>query len=273
MIDYGGKDLADAFRTVRKNTIQIAEEIPESQYDFRAAPESRSVRETLAHIGASPRFQLHVHVNKITDMGTVNFGELFQKFSAEENKPRSKDELHRLPEIRRRQLRVVPRASRRLVSRRARVAAAGRATGVEDPLRDAARRERARDASSRPAHDAAADDRSGAAPDASDAGAHGLACADTGTVVTRAIAAAIVMAAGAAAVLEGQGPPPISHEYADVNGVRLHYARAGSGPLIVFLHGFPGVLVRVEEPARGIQPRSHGGCARHARLQPVVQAG
>jgi len=33
--------------------------------------------------------------------------------------------------------------------------------------------------------------------------------------------------------------PALSHEYADVNGVRLHYARAGKGPLIVFLHGFP----------------------------------
>lgn len=31
----------------------------------------------------------------------------------------------------------------------------------------------------------------------------------------------------------------VSHHYADVNGVRLHYARAGSGPLIVLLHGFP----------------------------------
>ncbi|HZE05875.1 MAG TPA: alpha/beta hydrolase [Solirubrobacteraceae bacterium] len=29
------------------------------------------------------------------------------------------------------------------------------------------------------------------------------------------------------------------HEYADVNGVRLHYVSAGDGPLIVFLHGFP----------------------------------
>ena len=38
---------------------------------------------------------------------------------------------------------------------------------------------------------------------------------------------------------EGQNTPPLSHEYADVNGVRLHYARAGNGPLIVFLHGFP----------------------------------
>jgi pimeloyl-ACP methyl ester carboxylesterase len=35
------------------------------------------------------------------------------------------------------------------------------------------------------------------------------------------------------------GTPAISHEYADVNGVRLHYARAGTGPLVVFLHGFP----------------------------------
>lgn len=28
-------------------------------------------------------------------------------------------------------------------------------------------------------------------------------------------------------------------EYAEVNGVRLHYVRAGKGPLILFLHGFP----------------------------------
>ena len=29
------------------------------------------------------------------------------------------------------------------------------------------------------------------------------------------------------------------HEYADVNNVRLHYVIAGSGKLIMFLHGFP----------------------------------
>jgi epoxide hydrolase 4 len=29
------------------------------------------------------------------------------------------------------------------------------------------------------------------------------------------------------------------HEYAEVNGVRLHYVRAGRGPLVMFLHGFP----------------------------------
>jgi pimeloyl-ACP methyl ester carboxylesterase len=31
----------------------------------------------------------------------------------------------------------------------------------------------------------------------------------------------------------------ISESYAEVNGVRLHYAEAGSGPLVVLLHGFP----------------------------------
>jgi len=29
------------------------------------------------------------------------------------------------------------------------------------------------------------------------------------------------------------------HRYADNNGVKIHYARIGAGPLVVFLHGFP----------------------------------
>ena len=35
---YSGKDLARAYRTVRDNTLKIAEEIPESKYDFSPAP-------------------------------------------------------------------------------------------------------------------------------------------------------------------------------------------------------------------------------------------
>src|SRR5436190_2072320 len=31
----------------------------------------------------------------------------------------------------------------------------------------------------------------------------------------------------------------MNHDYAEVNGVRLHCASAGEGPLMVFLHGFP----------------------------------
>ena len=93
MTYYGGKDLAAAFRTVRENTIKIAEEIPENKYDFKPAPDCRSVRETLAHIAVSTGFQSHVHRNKISDMKSLNFMELFQKFQAEESKPRTKAEL------------------------------------------------------------------------------------------------------------------------------------------------------------------------------------
>jgi len=32
---------------------------------------------------------------------------------------------------------------------------------------------------------------------------------------------------------------PWKHQYAEVNGVRLHYATAGQGKLMLFLHGFP----------------------------------
>ena len=39
--------------------------------------------------------------------------------------------------------------------------------------------------------------------------------------------------------LRGMSDTAFHHEYADVNGTRLHYVRAGEGPLIVFLHGFP----------------------------------
>ena len=33
--------------------------------------------------------------------------------------------------------------------------------------------------------------------------------------------------------------PMLKHEYAEVNGQRLHYATTGKGKLIIFLHGFP----------------------------------
>jgi len=55
--------------------------------------------------------------------------------------------------------------------------------------------------------------------------------------VNAALATAIGVAVVAGALQSGA--PAIAHEYADVNGVKLHYARAGRGPLIVFLHGFP----------------------------------
>ena len=41
------------------------------------------------------------------------------------------------------------------------------------------------------------------------------------------------------AALAAAAAPPIEHDYAEVNGVRLHYAKSGSGQLMLFLHGFP----------------------------------
>jgi uncharacterized damage-inducible protein DinB len=92
MVYYGGRELAAAFRTVRNNTIKIAEEIPESKYGFSASPDTRTVQQLLAHIAVVPSFQLHVQSNKVTDLKTVNFPQLMQQFSAEEAKPRNKAE-------------------------------------------------------------------------------------------------------------------------------------------------------------------------------------
>jgi pimeloyl-ACP methyl ester carboxylesterase len=47
-----------------------------------------------------------------------------------------------------------------------------------------------------------------------------------------------VFALAACSVLAKE-KPKLKHEYADVNGLRLHYVTAGKGPLIIFLHGFP----------------------------------
>ena len=38
---------------------------------------------------------------------------------------------------------------------------------------------------------------------------------------------------------KGAKAPMLKHEYAKVNGQRLHYVTAGKGKLIIFLHGFP----------------------------------
>jgi uncharacterized damage-inducible protein DinB len=61
MTYYGAKDLADSFRTVRKNTIQVATDIPEAQYAFKAAPEVESVGQMLAHIAVATVMPLIVH--------------------------------------------------------------------------------------------------------------------------------------------------------------------------------------------------------------------
>jgi uncharacterized damage-inducible protein DinB len=92
MTYYGGKQLADAFRTVRGNTLKIAEEIPEDKYDFQPANECRTIGKLLAHIAISTGFQHHVQSTKVSDLAQVNFPQLVSGFAAEEAKPRTKAE-------------------------------------------------------------------------------------------------------------------------------------------------------------------------------------
>lgn len=93
MTYYGGKELAASFRTVRNNTIHIAEEIPEESYSFKPSPDSRSIGQTLSHIAVVTAFQTYVHQNRIDSLTKVNFPEIIQKTRAEEEKPRNKEEL------------------------------------------------------------------------------------------------------------------------------------------------------------------------------------
>ncbi|HLK19135.1 MAG TPA: DinB family protein [Bryobacteraceae bacterium] len=94
MTHYGGHDLARSFLTVRKNTIKIAEEIPEEHYAFRAAPDTRTVAQTLAHIAFGPMWADQFHsVERRTTMVGFDFPGFFSKIIAEEHKPRSKAEL------------------------------------------------------------------------------------------------------------------------------------------------------------------------------------
>jgi len=93
MTYYGAKELAEAFRTVRKNTLQIAEDIPEDKYSFKAADDVRTVEKLLTHIALGPRFQYLVHSEKRMTMEGFNFPALFQELAAEEAKPRTKAEV------------------------------------------------------------------------------------------------------------------------------------------------------------------------------------
>src|SRR2546425_533053 len=75
---YEPKRLADSMRVVRKNTIAIAEDIPEAQYDYRPTQDSRSVRETLLHMASMTLFDLHIHEEqKRTSMEGFDFRGFF----------------------------------------------------------------------------------------------------------------------------------------------------------------------------------------------------
>jgi len=89
---YGGKELANAFRTVRKNTIQIARDIPEDKYDFKPSPDSRSVKQTLAHIATLTTFPMMLHGERIP-IEKIDFQEYMKKVGADEATLQTKSQI------------------------------------------------------------------------------------------------------------------------------------------------------------------------------------
>ena len=93
MTYYGGPELAAAFRTVRKNTMTIAEEIPEGSYNFRPAEGTRTVAELLAHIALGARFHQAISLTGRKNLDGFNYFEFMSGLMAEASQPRNKAEL------------------------------------------------------------------------------------------------------------------------------------------------------------------------------------
>jgi uncharacterized damage-inducible protein DinB len=91
---YGPRQLVDGMRTVRKNTILIAEDIPENEYGYRPTPDSRSVAETLVHIALLSRADRFLHEEeRRSSLERFDFGELIGRSELEEKRPKSKSEI------------------------------------------------------------------------------------------------------------------------------------------------------------------------------------
>ena len=91
---YGAKELANSFRTVRKNTIQTAEDIPEDQYGFTPAEGTRSIARSLVHIALSPQLHLEIHAGeRRTSFEGLDFPALMKRLGEEEARDRTKVQL------------------------------------------------------------------------------------------------------------------------------------------------------------------------------------
>ena len=91
---YGATELAAGFRTVRKNTIIIAEEIDEPHYNFRATPDTRTIAETLSHVAVATGFPQYLHgVQRLSSFEGLDFPALFGRFMGEEKALQNKQQI------------------------------------------------------------------------------------------------------------------------------------------------------------------------------------
>ena len=94
MTYYGNKELAESFRTVRKNTLAIAEDIPEDKYGFRPTPDSRSVAEVLRHIAVACQGYYDLHaVRKMASFVGFNWPGFMQAGQEAEKKLQTKAQI------------------------------------------------------------------------------------------------------------------------------------------------------------------------------------
>ena len=91
MTYYGARHLAHSFRTVRKNTITLAEEIPADKYDFTPVPGIRTVAQQLAHVAVNTRWPIEVHGKGIDFIDFAVFGAHLAQAAADEQMLRSKE--------------------------------------------------------------------------------------------------------------------------------------------------------------------------------------
>ena len=93
MTYYGARHLADSFRTVRANTIILANEIPAEQYGFSAAPGLRTVGQQFAHIAVQTPWQIRLFQDGVNFIDFERFGRELARNSAEEALLQSKAEI------------------------------------------------------------------------------------------------------------------------------------------------------------------------------------
>jgi uncharacterized damage-inducible protein DinB len=89
----GSTYLRDNFRTVRENTIVIAEEIPADKYTFRAAPSVRSIGEMLAHVAVAPRWPMSIHRDRTSAIDFGMFAARNAEVKADEQALQTKEQI------------------------------------------------------------------------------------------------------------------------------------------------------------------------------------
>jgi pimeloyl-ACP methyl ester carboxylesterase len=74
-------------------------------------------------------------------------------------------------------------------------------------------------------------------------------------VVRSAVAAMLVLSALVGSSMAADIEDRVKHGYADSNGVKIHYASLGAGPLVIMIHGFPDYWYSWRRQMEGLADR------------------